>query len=295
MADVSLSSSGKRIIVRAYRQLHNGDGLGYYDAKGEFCGFRANRIEGNTIIAATQVDIPKGTALYRNLDSSRRKLLADESATRRIEAQMTLRTVPYGLALDVSDERGCRVTVSKELAIEPARSPQAERHRHELERTGDTVYKVTELIDRASDMFIPASALSSLRRDALQLLDAAARATYHYDYRRPEGTMELDGDIMSYHDNVANRLSEKFYAEHGAKVGERALETSPPMNLSTPLRVMTTRYCLRRELGVCLRTPDGKTLQGPLTLRSGTREFTLEFDCESCRMHVMARPAMRKG
>lgn len=287
VADVSLATRGKRIVVRSHKPLHNGDGLGYYDTDGTFRGFRANRVEGNTIIAATPVEIAKGTRLYRNLDHERRALLTSESAIRTIGVKLTLRATPWGLALDAIDERGCMGTVTAPLTVEAARTPQEERHRKELSRTGDTIYRVTEVTDLAAGSFIPASVLSTLRRDALTVLDRCNRATYHYDYRRREVTdTPFIHTELSYHDNVANSRAEAFYADHGAMTVEKALETGVE-NIHGPVRVMTTRYCLRRELGACLKTPQGKSLRGPLTLRSATRDFTLEFDCRACRMHVL--------
>lgn len=50
--------------------------------------------------------------------------------------------------------------------------------------------------------------------------------------------------------------------------------------------VMTTRYCLRRQLGACLRTPEGKILPAKLFITNGNVRFALEFDCARCQMHI---------
>ncbi|MDE6782779.1 MAG: hypothetical protein K2J17_03545, partial [Paramuribaculum sp.] len=52
-------------------------------------------------------------------------------------------------------------------------------------------------------------------------------------------------------------------------------------------RVMTTRYCLRRELGACLRTPSAAKLPPKLFIRSGPIRLALNFDCKNCEMHVI--------
>ena len=50
---------------------------------------------------------------------------------------------------------------------------------------------------------------------------------------------------------------------------------------------MTTRYCLRRELGACLRNPkQASHLPRNLYLNSGNLKFALAFDCARCRMYV---------
>ena len=53
-------------------------------------------------------------------------------------------------------------------------------------------------------------------------------------------------------------------------------------------RLMTTRYCLRRELGCCIRDGRGEALVEPLTLRhDGMPALRLHFDCRNCEMHVI--------
>ena len=92
------------------------------------------------------------------------------------------------------------------------------------------------------------------------------------------------------HDNVANKLAENFYRRHGAEITERALETQGDKKVKSGLRVMTSRFCIRRELGFCLKTPRGKELVGPLTLvptdGSNNRPLHVDFDCKNCQMHL---------
>ena len=61
--------------------------------------------------------------------------------------------------------------------------------------------------------------------------------------------------------------------------------------------LLTSIFCLRRELGACLRTPEGAALKGPLILtdeKGGAVRF--EFDCAACRMriHLLETPAHRR-
>ena len=53
--------------------------------------------------------------------------------------------------------------------------------------------------------------------------------------------------------------------------------------------VMTTRYCVLRQLGLCMKqaAKEGKApLKLPLTLRGASRDFILHFDCSRCEMQV---------
>ena len=53
---------------------------------------------------------------------------------------------------------------------------------------------------------------------------------------------------------------------------------------------MHCRYCLRHELGYCVKHGGSKpTWREPLYLRLGDgRRFRLEFDCKRCEMKVYA-------
>lgn len=288
-----LSAKGNRLKARLTAELSNGDGLGYFDRQQRFCGFRANRVEGDTIVLTAPLQIAPGTTLYRNRDKRLTDIMEGETATRRISVTMTLWSLPDGRpALKLDDERGCSVTaVSDTTFSEHARTPQSARRAATLSKTGDTIYRVTAIDDRCDDLFIPATMLAELRRAAISCLDHAWETVYRYDYRREEkAEARPHADRLTYHDNVANSLARKFYTDHGADIAESAIESRPALDRNKEMRVMTTRYCLRRELGACLRTPEGGRLTGPLELVSGDRRLRVTFDCANCRMQIFAKP-----
>ena len=221
---------------------------------------------------------------------------SSRQATRTLQVDMELRAVGTdGIALELTDARGINITTAMYgIGRDMARTPQTDAQQRVLSKLGGTIYKAGK-IDNAptADIFIPASALTTLRRDAFALLDRTAAITYRRDMRRKENpdTTWTAGRSLSRHDNVANSLAEQVYREHGVtgKI-EPAAETTPRMEENPT--VMTTRYCVRRELGACLRTPEGASLKGPLTLTAdiaGDRRLTLrlDFDCAACRMKVV--------
>lgn len=294
VATVGVASRGNRITVKADMPLHNGDGLGYYDRNGELQGFRVNRVDGSTVFAASPVDIPKGTILYRSRDIEHDRQLAGGTATRKIDLHVRLRSVGADrLVADAVDARGCRVSVAVDCDLQSARTPQAMRHKTELSKTGDSVYHVVGLTDDIPDVFVAASVLSALRRDLMEALDSCAQASYPYDYRRGDKGDRCFKSMLGSDDNVSNRLAQRFYERHGAHVGSRALEVTDRTTLKEPVRVMTTRYCIRRELGACLKTPDAKNLVGPLAIEGREIRFDLDFDCKACRMNVIYTPNRR--
>jgi putative protease len=51
---------------------------------------------------------------------------------------------------------------------------------------------------------------------------------------------------------------------------------------------MTTRYCVRNQLGLCLKDHKIKHhLKQPLRITDGPHPYRLEFDCRQCRMSVI--------
>ncbi|MDE6497284.1 MAG: U32 family peptidase, partial [Muribaculaceae bacterium] len=262
------SCRGRVIEAKLTETLANGDGLGYFDAEGHYCGFRLNKAEGNRLFAASDVAVPAGAKLYRNADKIYSDSVASACPVRTIAVDMELRAISPGrVSLRLSDERGCSAEICREMPLQEANSPQEDARRRTLFKLGGTIYRPGNLDDRLGNVFIPASALTALRREAVETLDRTWRAAYPFDLRRRIDVSPrlMEGITTTYHDNVANSLAAKFYTNAGAHVEQRAVEVQPTAG---PMRVMTTRYCLRRELGACLRPPTGSSLPPPLYQRA---------------------------
>lgn len=106
-----------------------------------------------------------------------------------------------------------------------------------LGKLGGTIFTLTEFTDTVSpDVFISASSLTALRRSAIEALERQRVASYPRDYRRAENKdAKFVKSALDYHDNVANRLSRQFYADHGATQIAPALECgSPPKYPTAP-------------------------------------------------------------
>lgn len=280
----------KVITAKLESALVNGDGLGYFTKNGVFNGFRLNRVDGDRLYPATPQEITPGTVLYRNRDKEFDDAVASAKSSRTISVDMVLTVVsPTRIALEMIDGRGCSATVTADVPeLQSAVTPQEGPRRRILDKLGGTIYRSGKIIDLAGEVFIPASILASLRRDCVEALDRDARATYSFGYRLPE-KMDIklpQGTSLSVHDNVANRLAREFYESHGATTIVPAIETVGNGEGATDAPVMTTRYCLRRELGKCLKEATGHELRGPLILASGGVRLRVEFDCKACRMNL---------
>ncbi len=272
--------------------LSNGDGLGFFDKNRQYTGFRLNRIEGKRLYPATPIQsITPGTKIYRNNDKAFFDILDrhDAGCNRHIPVSFTLENIDDGhFSVTANDTRGCSATIVCEAPYTKANNDQMQARRNIFAKLGDTIYCLDKIDDRLGERFIAASVLSAARRQAIAMLDIAALATYVFDKRNPD-SLEKDAFAtvppLSYHDNVANSLSRKFYTDHGATIAAMALETAPAPKKDT--QVMSTRYCIRRELGACLRKKDeASKLPSPLFLRDQSNTYRLDFDCGRCGMTV---------
>ena len=133
------------------------------------------------------------------------------------------------------------------------------------------------------ERFVPLSLVGELRREALETL-RNRRIGRVFPHRilpeDPEARFskrELSGD-----GNVTNRAAERFYRDHGVERIERGLDLSPTMSGRC---VMRTAYCIRREIGACLR--EGTPLREELYLVRGARRYRLQFDCARCEMKLI--------
>ncbi len=275
--------NGNALTIDTRTTLANGDGLSYFDAQGTFTGARVNRVlGGGTVLLREAVAIPRGTAIYRTADKAFNDLFDKSSATRTIAVNAHLRYTSGLLALTLDDERGNQVTHTLECDLQPASKPQAERQIAELGKLGGTIYRLHEA-QVAGDTFVPASLLARLRRETVELLDRTHSIIRPIDKRRPENlSVPYPLNTLSPADNVANRLADQLYRDHGVTEITPALEAGTQTTSSTPL--MHTRYCLRRQLGACLKEKNAAALPKEIFLKTGSTILKLTCDCRNCEM-----------
>jgi putative protease len=269
--------------------VHNGDGMCFVSRTGELLGFRVERVENGRVYPNSLKGLEKGTALFRNRDHEFLKLLNQKTAERRVRVSMAYRQEKNMVRLSVSDEDGhsadAEMAASGDIANQPEK--MADRIRDQLGRTGTTMFAVDDLaMDIRYPGFLPVSLINELRRDVLDRLAAERENGYSRPIRTKPSSISpvYPEKNLDFRANISNRLARAFYERHGAHVGEDALETgvSPA---GKPL--MTTRYCIRREIGACLMDRNRRLdPRSPLILSDGKRAWTLEFDCKRCRMSV---------
>ena len=293
-----LKINAKSLTVSTSEPLHTGDGLCYL-SNNELQGFAVNRVN---IIQSDksflqEINAPPscppaaGTPLFRNHDIAFSRLLQGNSAERKVPVSMTLSVMESGLSLLVSDSDGFSASASTECPLSPAKDPSkaAQQAYNQLSKLGDSPFSLLSLsADNCSlsDFFIPASVLNALRRAAVEKLSQARQKSKPTpDCQRVVPTTPLPYPVSEPSSSlgITNHLSEQFYRLHGVSDIEYSVEKTQRFD-SKPL--MTTRYCLRFELGICLRkNPDYK---GPLFLKNNRSLLRADFDCKNCLMRLYA-------
>lgn len=292
-------TTSRDIEIATALALNNGDGLTYFDDKHELNGLRINLAEPTAAgyrlsPALTDGKLPAGlkagTTVYRNHDQDFERRLEKKSAERRIPVKLRFAESPDGFALTLTDDRGVAATAVLAHPKEPAQNPERalDTLRDNLGKLGNTIY-AAESIDLAlaAPWFVPASALNTLRRDAVEALDAAREAARQRPVRRPPAVppARFPEDTLSYLGNVYNRKAKAFYEKHGVSVVEPAFEHGAEKG---EVSLMVTKHCLRYSFNLCPKQVKG-IRPDPLVLINGNDRLTLRFDCKRCEMHVVGR------
>lgn len=289
------SVRGNTLEIAGDEVFANGDGLCFIGADGRMQGFLVNGVNGRFVIPNKMPEINVGTMLWRNNDQRFEKTLQGKTAERKIIVSMRFSATPDGFALEVRDEDG--IFFSSFLTAEHTPSNDSTKAKaliiKQLSKTGDTPYVVSEVVDSTDGaFFVPASSLNQLRREALESLSEHRIRHFHPD---DKPLVHIDApyfvETLDYRANVVNAKSEAFYKHHGVKSIERGIEQTLDYKDKA---LMTTKYCLRYELGCCLKGKGGMkpavTLKptDTLVLRNNNHRFRLEFNCAECLMRIYA-------
>lgn len=271
-------------------RLVNGDGLAYFDSKGNFHGFRLNKAEESRLYPASVLeDIKPGTRLYRNFDKNFLEKFDCENSgcSRTIAVDFSLEILSADtIIISANDERGISANYNLKYDGQQANIPQEERRKTIFSKLGGSIYRLRSFRDSLGNCFIPASTLTDARRKVIEILDNSADINYQRDQRKGNHLVDNQfvGLKLTYHDNVANSAAKNFYLSRGAEIESHAIEIDKPKG---DIVVMTTRYCLRKELGACLKEKNGNRLPSPMFLKNDSGLYRIDFDCGNCGMKII--------
>lgn len=309
---------GKSFTVAGIASFANGDGLCFINGEHELEGFRVNKTKGNQLFPFTMpIHLRKGMSLYRNNDREFERLMARDTAVRKLPITLTLTATEDGFQL-MADA----VKVAVNFKKQRAQKPQRENIVRQLSKLGDTPFVLSKTANGQAAIvlepenfpyFVPSSLLADMRRRLVeQLLNVSmsssegAKTTSDLDFTKqsinvqddfneerivlPKSKASLPQPKMyqrlPYLYNVSNRLAVDFYRRNDYETDCNAFE----LHHSKGGLLMQCKHCLRYSLGVCERN-GGKKPQWKeplfLCLPDG-RRFRLQFDCVECQMNVFA-------
>ncbi|MCK5739655.1 DUF3656 domain-containing protein, partial [bacterium] len=271
--------------------VHTGDGLCFLDTSGELQGMRINQLEKNMIIPAEKKHLSNDVAIYRNHDHEFIKTLERSKTGRKITVDLILQETENGFKLSGTDSDGCTAMGTRTAVKIPADNPEKSRQtlEQQLGKMGGSDFELGSLVLNFSQAwFLPRSEINTLRRNLLEKLAAVREQGYNRSETQIHPNTEPYPETkLGFNGNVLNQKAAKFYQRHGVKVVELAAESGLDLQNRT---VMTTRYCLKKELDWCpresVKTP---AMQEPLYLvDEAGRRIRLEFNCSgTCGMRLI--------
>ena len=278
---------GNSFTVAGLKQLNNGDGLVFFNRKGELEGFRVNRVEANRVFPLDMPQLTPKTPLYRNFDQAFDKLLAKPSAERKLSVEIEFLDNPFGFTLCMEDETGARIMLTEPFAKELARRERQDNIRTQLSKLGNTPFEASKVVVGLSEnWFVPSSLLADMRRRGVEKLLEARRARYPRETVKrvqPSVSIPFPERQLTYLGNVANGKARSFYQDHGVEQIDPAFELSPRKDV--PL--MFTKHCLRYSMGWCpTYQKDKSPYKEPYYLLYKDTRLRLQFDCKHCQMLV---------
>jgi collagenase-like PrtC family protease len=267
--------------------LHNADGICFFDRQKNLDGTFVNRVDGERVYPQSMQGIRKGQRICRNFDYVFTRQFSGRFAERKIGLSMLLQETPSGLVLVGTDEDENRATVEIAGGKPPARKKEAARQTilTQLTKLGNTIFECSALQIQTHDVyFLPVSGLNAAKRELVQRLlrvRGQNRPGPTGGVRRND--VPFPARHLTYMGNVLNAKAGAFYRRHGVETISPAAESG--LDLTGQL-VMTTKYCLRKELGLCSGPGSGSPAE-PMILEDGDgREYELHFRCGHCGMKV---------
>ena len=284
--------SKNSIKVAGIESLHNGDGLCFYDERQQLQGFRVNKAVNNIVYPNV---MPKGIkprmSLFRNFDQDFHRQLMCASEQRTLSLHIKMEESENGFLLHLSDETGRKVCLDFPQEKIDAHSSQRERQVTELSKWGDTPFRCVHVdIATTREWFIPASIMAQWRRESIKaIMDQPLPRAIQKDTTPVQHDNTYPSSQLDFSANIANRMAEHFYRQHGVERTEKAYELQPAKE--APL--MICKHCLRYAMGYCRKEhhPKDDVLKEPLFLTlDNNRKFRLQFDCTHCQMIIYATP-----
>lgn len=287
-----VSVGGDEFEIDSLHDFCGGDGICFFGGD-KLVGTRVQKVIGKKVVVRNGGEIRVGMDIYRNLDMQFVGRLEKSHLMRKVPIDITLESSSLGWSLRVGDASGNQVTKTLDGPFEHAQNPNAARAgwKKQLKKTGDTEFVCRDLMLPQSDLpFARLSRINQWRRDALVELRHLRMERWRRNRNKYSASAIHHPKVyfaVDVYFNVTNEYAATFYRKCGATSVSLAIENGgTDVN---GVQLMTSKYCLRRELGACLKQRKSPNIEGPLYLVDEgppTVRLLLRFDCRNCQMYV---------
>jgi putative protease len=286
----------KGYFIENADQLNNGDGLYFLNENSEGDGVQINVVLNSLVVPNNYKPIAIGTDIYRNSDAAFNKIVERDDATiRKISVELTFSETANGFQLIAIDEDGHESKSTFEIEKTPSTKGEViiDEIKKNLTKTGNTPFTVEQVnVAFSNTWFLPTSKVNEIRREVLEnLIDIRVNEYHREQFQIQKTDHPYPVSTLDFTYNVSNKLARAFYKRHGVTEIEKAFELQWDPGKS---RVMTTKYCVKYELGKCARFQRdtmGEKVVEPLTLTHGENEYKLKFNCKPCEMEIWEKDA----
>lgn len=277
----------RHVDLELKAKVSAGDGICFLNGSGVLHGANVNRAEGSRLFLQDMAGVTVGATVFRNFDIAFRRQLAGRSARRLVNAEIALTATPTSVSLTATDEDGISATllIDKKNIAAANEDKSLNTIKEQLKKSGSFMFSITCVsVNTDKPYFYAVSELNGWRRAVLEQLEQQRQLLYAVERKCiTKNSTPYPDARLSFKGNVLNSYARKFYEQHGVADVSPAFEQEQPQG-AAPL--MTTRYCLLRELGCCKKSGAGKKLQEPLFLENNGCRLRLKFCCRECEMTV---------
>jgi putative protease len=273
-------------ILDGKQDLHNGDGICFFDRQQNLSGSTVSLVEGQKIYPHKINEIYAGQKIYRNYDHLFADKLLSIPARRKIALSITIQETQNALVINAADEDGNNAQVEindKKPALK--KDAAKETFHNQLTRLGNTIFECSDFKIETQEMyFVPASQLNDARRRLVeQLLKACEINRPRQATKFSKNNVASPQKHLSFTGNALNAKAKDFYHRHGVETIEPAAESGQDL---TGQVVMRTKHCLRRELNLCQHGSENKIAEPLILQDEDGKEYQVRFLCGQCGMEI---------
>jgi putative protease len=276
--------------INTTEKIVNGDGLCFFNDEEELTGMNINKVDGKHIYPNEMPELPLKTRIFRNSDHEFEKNLSSKYAERKISADIKITENNNIISILAVDEDNNRIEfgwdVEKQASLKPEKA--FESFRSQLLKTGNSFFSFSKIeIDLRQSYFFPLSVVNNLRRKIILELEMERMRNHPRRERKPASKdLHLPNNKMDYRGNVTNIKALEFYGGAGVSEIEPGMELQ---NNFTGKVLMTCKYCIKNELGICpVKQGNKAEYKEPLYLIDKNKRYRLHFDCKKCEMSILS-------